>query len=270
MNGIERKIKEIKEQKIGNSTKKCLVVEGTDDVRSLELLLSKLNQNWNEAWVLAGADKKSNVIKILEMEPDWLGIVDRDEWDEEKITQLQGTMNNLIFLPRYCIENYLIVPDELWKALPEKQKLKIPGGQLELERLIISELDKWVQHGVLWSVINPLWEGLRSLGFKEALLNVDIATNHLEIRKVLSQWHDFLNPDEIWDRYQTKIIEVSTKSNSEKLKLHVHGKLFYQQVVNTVLNQLVGQKSADDRQFDIIRTLPAIDDLAPVVVCMGL
>lgn len=270
MNGIEKKIKEIKEQKIGNSTRKCLVVEGTDDVRSLELLLSKLNQNWNEAWVLAGADKKSNVIKILEKEPDWLGIVDRDEWDEEKIMQLQGTMSNLIFLPRYCIENYLVVPEELWLALPEKQKSKIPGGQPELERLIISELDKWVQHGVLWSVINPLWEGLRSLGFKEALLDVNIAMDHSEIQRVLSEWHDFLNPDEIWARYQTKLTQVNTISNNEKLKLHVHGKLFYQQVVNTVLNQLLGQKSADDRQFAIIRTLPAVNDLAPVVASMGL
>lgn len=270
MKGIERKIREIKEQKIGNSQKKVLVVEGSDDVRSFEMMLSKMNSSWSNSWAIAQAGNKSTVIEILGREPGWLGIVDRDEWDEEKISQLINEKSNLLFLPRYCIENYLIVPSELWAALPEKQKAKIPNGLEQLENLILFEKDKWVRHGVLWSVINPLWEGLRSLGFKEALLDVAVVTNDVEIQRILGDWHAFLNPNHIWHRYQQRLADVHQKSDEEKLRIYVHGKRFYEQVVNPVLNQLLGQKAADERQFSIIRTLPTVTDLTLLVDKMGL
>ena len=38
MKGIEKKIREIKEQKIGNSGRQVLVVEGSDDVEAFELM----------------------------------------------------------------------------------------------------------------------------------------------------------------------------------------------------------------------------------------
>lgn len=270
MKGIDKKIQEIKEQKVGNSQKRVLLVEGSDDLRSFELLLSKIDPSWSISWALAPAGKKSAVIEMLTKEPDWLGIVDRDEWDEEKIAQLTTEKSNLLFLPRYCIENYLIVPSELWDALPDKQKAKVPEGLARLENLIFLDKDKWVQHGVLWSVINPLWEGLRSLGFKEALLDIAVVTNDAEIRRILGDWHAFLNPDDIWQRYQQKLADVNTKPDEEKLRRYVHGKYFYEQVVNPVLNQLLGQKSADERQFSILRTLPTVTDLNLLVNKMGL
>lgn len=259
--GIDKTIKNIKEQKIGNTQKKVLLVEGSDDVSSLDLLLPKVAEQWGEKWVLAEAGNKSAVLEIIKREPSWLGLVDRDEWGDDKISQLEQEQNNICFLPRYCIENYLIVPSELWQALPDKQKAKIDGGYDQFNASLLNDLAKWVKHGVLWSVVNPLWEGLRSLGFKEALLRADIAGDETEIKKILGEWHEFLNPDQIWSRYQTKLQEVEAKPSDDQLKFYVHGKQFYEQVVNTVLNRLLGQKSAQDRQFSIIRTLPAIDDL---------
>lgn len=270
MKGIDKKIRDIKEQKIGNSQKKALIVEGIDDVRSFELFLSKNAPDWSSQWVLAEAGNKSAVLKMLEKESDWLGVIDRDEWDEEKIVQLGDEKGNLSFLPRYCIENYLIIPSELWAALPTKQKAKIQNGEEDLSARVLNDFEKWVKHGVLWSVINPLWEGLRSLGFKEALLEVDIATNDAEIQRILGDWHDFLNPDQIWQLYLSKLQEVEEKTVEEKLKLHVHGKYFYQQVVNPALNELLGQKSAEERQFAILRTLPVTTDLNPLFRKMGL
>ncbi|MET4162894.1 hypothetical protein ABIE61_002755 [Marinobacterium sp. MBR-111] len=265
MKGIDKKIREIKEQKVGNSNRRVLVVEGADDVQAFELMLAKLAPDWNTNWVLAHAGKKAAVLEIIQREPSWIGVVDRDEWDSEKIAQLEVEQLNLCILPRYCIENYLIVPSELWDALPPKQQAKIPGGQQELREKILRELDKWVRHGVLWSVVNPLWEGLRSRGFKEALLAVDVATNDEEILRILNDWHSYLTPDEIWSRYQTRLRAVEPKSVEQKLTLHIHGKLFYEQVVNPILNQLLGQKRADDRQFAIMRTLPPTADLIPVL-----
>jgi len=270
MKGIEKKIREIKEQKVGNSDRRVLVVEGNDDVDAFELMLAKVIPDWSRKWVLAQAGKKSAVLEMICREPSWAGIVDRDEWDDEKITQLESEHPNLAILPRYCLENYLIVPSELWEALPPKQKSKIPGGKQELTDRILGNLDQWVRHGVLWSVVNPLWEGLRSLGFKEKLLQVDIVENDAEIKQILIDWHQFLNPDDIWARYMDRFTGVSEKPIDEKLKLHVHGKEFYKNVVNPALNDLLGQKKAEERQFSIVRTLPEIDDLKPVLEKLGL
>ncbi len=269
MKGLDKKIREIKQQKIGNSQRRALIVEGSDDVRTFEVLLEKLEPNWSSQWVLAEAGKKSAVLEILAQEPTWIGVVDRDEWDEEKITQLVQERANIWFLPRYCIENYLIIPAELWAALPEKQQAKIVGGFNQFNAAIQRELDQWVKHGVLWSVINPLWEGLRSLGFKEALLNVAIAEDNDQIQSILADWHSFLDPHAIWQRYQAKLADVIAKDMDEKLKRHVHGKLFYEGVISPVLNGFLGQKSADDRQLSIIRTLPIMTDLGPLLQKMG-
>lgn len=123
---------------------------------------------------------------------------------------------------------------------------------------------------MLWSVINPLWEGLRSLGFKESLLNVDIVENNDEIQRILRNWHAFLNPDTIWESYQERLSAIEAKTTDEKLKLHVHGKYFYEKVISPTLNSLLGQKSSDERQFSIIRTLPVMTELHPLIIKMGL
>lgn len=247
-----------------------LLVEGDDDVRSLELMLTRLTTadmqyDWSQDWVLAAAGSKTAVIEILRHEQNWLGVVDRDEWDADKIRQLTSEVSNLCFLPRFCIENYLILPDELWQALPEKQKAKIELGKDALQQEILRDLDRWVKHGVLWSVVNPLWEGLRSRGFKERLLQVDAVNDERVIRDTLQEWHDFLNPDDIWQRYQLRLADVQKTSDREKLTLHIHGKKFYQGVVDPALNRLLGTKKRQDRQFSIVRTLPVMSDLQPIL-----
>ena len=83
-------------------------------------------------------------------------------------------------------------------------------------------------------------------------------------------WHQFLNPNDIWDRYLNRLNVVAEKSDDEKLTLHVHGKEFYKTVVNPALNQLLGQKNAEERQFSIIRTLPQAEDLRPILDKLGL
>ena len=257
-------IKDIEEQKVGNRGKRVLLVEGSDDVQAISAFLNKRKPEWERNWIVAEAKGKTNVLEILKQKPDWLGIVDRDDWSEERIAEhcshrLQGN-SNLWVLPRFCIENYLIVPAELWAAFPPKQQVKVNGGLPELETKITSELGKWVAHGVLWSVVNPLWEGLRSLGFKEKLLDPGIIQDEEKIRKTLEEWHDFLDPDQIWEQYATKLDEVTPLDPNEKLKLWVHGKMFYKQVINLLLDQLLGQKSAQDRKKAIFRTLPVPED----------
>ncbi len=256
MASISEIIKRIEEQKIGNRPKQVLLVEGSDDVQAVSAFLDKGKPDWENNWIVAEAQSKKNVLAILQKKTGWLGIVDRDEWTAEIISDRLQEHPNLWVLPRFCIENYMIVPDELWEAFPSKQREKVADGLSGLENGIITDLDKWVAHGVLWKIVNPLWEGLRSLGFKEKLLDPEIALDERKIRETFEEWHDFLEPDQLWKDFQARLDEVSMLDIQEKLKHWVHGKMFYKKVINPLLDKLLGLKSAQNRKKSIFRTLP--------------
>jgi hypothetical protein len=123
---------------------------------------------------------------------------------------------------------------------------------------------------VLWSVINPLWEGLREMGFKGALLDPAIATNDDQIKNKLAEWHEYLEPGQIWQEYQQALAIATQKNADEQLMYCVHGKFFFAQIGTPVLNQHFIQASADKHQQEIFKTLPIPADLDPLWQKMGL
>lgn len=261
----------IKQQYVGATGKRVLLVEGDDDVLAFRAWLGKMDATWENRWVVASAGKKSNVLDLLEREPDWIGVVDRDEWTTQIITEMQQTRANLWVLPRFCLENYLCDPDELWAMLPTGQQQKIQGGVQELSSVITAALPQWRQHGALWQVVNPLWEGLRALGFKERLLNIQQAGNEQAIRQTLNDWHQFLEPDAIWAGYQARMIEVAGWAVGRQLQSGVHGKQFFPSVVNTALTQLLGEQAkASERQNRLLQNAQPPVDLLPLWQKMGL
>ncbi len=262
-NGAEKRRREIRETKIENTEKKVLLVEGEDDVEVYSKLLNRKFSKWEDKWIVAHANGKQKVIDILSKEPTWLGLIDRDEWSEERILQEQNALpnNNLLVLPRFCMENYLICPNELWEALPENQKAKITGGFPQLQVKILINKDKWVRHAVLWSIINPLWEGIKALGFKSVLLDFNNAQNDTKIQKTLNDWHNFLEPQTIFTQFQDRLSEVMAKDETEQLRQWVHGKKFYNEHIHQVLNQFLGQENAEMRRKKILQTCPLPNDL---------
>ena len=272
MSKIAATIQRIKEERVGQTGKRLLLVEGSDDVTAFSIFLEKKrgNQQWEQQWLLHPAGNKKILLEMLAAEPGWTGLVDRDEWSDDAIALKQQELPNLVILPRFCLESYLIDPDELWEAFPQVQKDKISGGVERLRAAILHEKAKWLRHGVLWSVINPLWSGLRALGFKEALLDVDKAQDDTVIQTILNEWHQFLEPQQIFEAFQTLHATVNTKEVSEQLHRWIHGKLFYQSVVHPALDQLLGQKAAEERRLKIFRTRTLPDDLAPLWAMLGL
>ena len=262
-------IRKIEEEKIGTSKKRVLMVEGADDNQAISSFLDKEKPGWENNWIVGDANGKSNVLEITTKRSEWLCVVDRDEWSADVIAERLRGNQNLWVLPRFCIDNYLIVPSELWAAFPAKQKDKVTGGLTELENLITADLDKWVAHGVLWSVINPLWEGLHNLGFKDDLLDPAIALDEQKIKETLRRWHNFLEPDQLWEKFQIKLDKVSPLDNEDKLKLWVHGKKFYEQVIDRLLDSLLGQKSAKNRKKSIFRHSPVPNDFTELFEKMG-
>ena len=61
----------------------------------------------------------------MSKEPDWLGLW-REMSGMREGAQLTTEKSN--DSKKIEIENYLIVPSELWDALPDKQKAKVPEG----------------------------------------------------------------------------------------------------------------------------------------------
>ena len=265
MKGWDKKRQEIKEKWICNTGKRALLVEGADDKSFFRILLSrKLGAKWERYWVLADAGGKNIVTDILAREPLWLGIVDRDEWREEVIDEKQAELNNLFVLPRFCIESYAIEPVELWQALTEKKRQKIAGGFEALKSEILENKDQWLRHGVLRSVINPLWSGLRSLGFKEKLLDFTAAQNDDIIKNILQEWHSYLDPDAILKEFDEKLQNIQQLSQQEQFAKWLHGKQFFYERIHPVLNRYLGQNDAKNRLKEIFRTRELPEDLEPL------
>lgn len=270
MKGWQRRQDEIRDEKVGQTGKRVLLVEGQDDVAVYGILLNRrFGAAWEKDWALAAAGNKGFVLDILVEESTWLGLVDRDEWSQDLIAQKQAELPNLLLLPRFCIESYLIDPDELWVAFPSNQRAKITGGLTKLRNQVLVDKDKWVRHGVLWSVINPLWSGLRGLGFKEMLLDIDTAQDDDKIKETLRAWHDYLDPQRIFTTFQSLLDDVMQRSEAEQLRLWVHGKEFYRSHVHQVLNRHLGQANVEDRMRDLFKTIQP-DDLEPIWRKMGL
>lgn len=238
-------------------------MEGTDDRALLESLLNrKAPSQWEARWTIGVAEKKAHVLKILAKEPNWIGLVDRDEWTDNAVIQATASHSNLRVLPRFCMENYLIEPDEIWAALPSNKQAKLGNKEEEFKDALASKLSEWLRHGVLWHTINPLWEGLRSLGFKEDLLKLTAAQDDELIKNKLEEWHAYLKPDDIMQQFQTSLTHAQAASSEEQYRKWIHGKHYFREQIVPTLNTYLDKRSANEWLKDLRRTLPLPADLS--------
>jgi len=104
-------------------------------------------------------------------------------------------------------------------------------------------------------------DGLIAHGFQNALLDFKNAQDDTQIRDILRKWHIFLNPDDIFNKFQGKLELVSTISFLEQIHLWIDGKTFFTSHVHEVLNRLLGQVSENERKKQIFNGLTLPDDL---------
>lgn len=263
-------IEVIKTQKIGNTGKRVLLVEGMSDKDIFSTFLGRKFPLWEQSWIIEVAGNKKQVLEGLAAEATWIGVVDKDEWSVDVITQRLAGTPNLFVLPRFCIESYLIDATELWQAFPEKQKSKIPGGLEQLTNAFKVDKDKWLRHAALWHVINPLWTKLRALGFKDGVLKTSNVPNDTELSAKLVEWHDAINAQIILSQINQKITELGQISDFEFNTAWLYSKDFYPNVVHVTLDNLLGQMNLKDRRTAIARHLPVPQDLDSLWMKMGL
>ncbi len=231
-------------------------------------MLDRFCPGWERQWCLGVAGNKRQLTEMLEREQDWLGLVDRDEWDEATVRQRLDAQPNLRVLPRFCLENYLCDPSELWQSLPPAKQSRVEGGRDGLAELLKRDLDPYVRHGVLWKTITPLWTGLRARGFKEVLASEDSLEASQDddlIRRKLDEWHQLLDPCQIFAEFQRTLKQAASQPEHVKFTRLVHGKLFWRTRVHPMLNDLLGQASAAERKNDLFSTLPRATDLEPIL-----
>lgn len=267
------KIRQLREEKIGATNKRLLLLEGNDDINAFEIFLNKKNLNWNQHWVLAAAGNKKHALVMADLAPDWLVLVDRDEWSVEEVAQRRAECQNLLILPRFCLENYLLNPDEIWSALPpgQQQKLHASGmDQAKFAAQLLVELQAWQRHAALWQVINPLWSGLRARGFQDGLLRTNQFPDDQELQATLLDWHNLIDHDRIWREIQNAMQLMAALDLQTFLHCHLYGKKFFPQVVVPYLNTLLGQKQEAQWRIALLKSMPLPSDLAEVWLKMAL
>lgn len=223
--------------------KPVLLVEGTVDERVLTYFLTQVSSGWESSFMMLSAGSKKKVIKgIKNYHPEWVGIVDSDGWSIDDIQTELREVHRVRTLPRFCLDNYFCVADELWDALPSIQKEAIDNDLNRLTIPILSSLLNWVAHGAMWRVMRKRYNQLLYKSGFPAKLDREPVTDRAEIRQILESWHAQLDPDLILGEYDRELAAAQTLSAEEQLKIYVHGKKFFKRVVVRTLNDLFKQQ----------------------------
>lgn len=270
MSRLDERIAQIKTELVGATDVKVLLVEGTDDVDAMRIFLDRKFSGWEKAWHIQPAGGKRQVLDMLRKESNWLGLVDRDEWSVADVARHAGNHANLLVLPRFCLESYLIDPTELWQAFPEKQRQKIAGGLPQLHAEIFQNKAEWLRHAALWHVIRPLWRNLRDMGFPDDVLPTPPVPSDEALLAKLTEWHTALDAAVILSKVKELEVSLAVEPDASLCAQWIYSKKFYPEVVHRTLDMLLGQKPAKDRRISILRTLPIPADLGPLWQRMGL
>ena len=244
--------------------KKVLVVEGPTDIQMLNLMLDKpefKRENPMSRWILGAAGGKSQVLKCLERQSDWHGLVDRDAWTEEEIRRAIQRYPNLHLLPRFCLENFLIDPAEIYPALKDLHLLPPGCSERTLASKIEAALPHAIAHGALWRVIQPLYDGLMARGFNGVLLDFEREFERREIYEQIDEWHRYLSPAPLMDNYELRLKEGRALSKEQALRTWIHGKSFWRHVVLPALENPERRVSPERMLRLILRAMTLPEDL---------
>ncbi len=244
-------------------SRRIIFVEGPDDELFYSSVFDRVfGENWPSAYYLIHAGGKANVIKHTSRHTDALGVVDRDELSIDEIASYSTA--RIAVLPRFCVENYFVDPNDIWNSLPNNIQSK--GDQVQMFFGFDTALSAWVRHGVLWTVINPLWSGIKALGFKDALIqDVNAIQDDAAIEAKLSEWWSFLNPEPIMMEFKKRLANAAVASTTEQYQLHIHGKKYFEQVIAPFLNKKFGQKSESDWKKELLKSFEPPEDIKALV-----
>jgi hypothetical protein len=260
---------------MGNRSLRVLIVEGQDDKDFIESLLTTRNPGqWESSWIVGEAAGKSAVLKILRDQPTWFALIDKDEWTNAEVNEQENAFPGRLFvMPRFCMENYHVVPHELWAQLEPARQQAVAGGFAAFEAAILQPLNMWVKHGALWHAANPLQSSLQALGFKTDLLDFNLANaGDAAIEAKLKDWHDHLEPGRVMQLYKSYLATAQAAPIEEQLKVWVHGKRFFRTHVKDTVARLTASPTvaAETALANLQSKMPLPVDLQNIWAALGL
>lgn len=217
-----------------------VLVEGVDDIALYAHFFDQHAPGWDRRFIIKAAGGKRPLWAALTSHrPGWIGIVDHDEWDSDRIAEAVAMSQRLNALPRFSIESYFCHPDDLWAAIPPVRRAQLPDRRL-FDQPIYDQLTAWVRHGALWRVLRSLY---RQTDFPEELergpVPVDDDLSHdARVQQILADWHQNLVPSRMMAAYHAELQSARQRPADDQIRTYVHGKKFYRQVVVPVLNNL--------------------------------
>lgn len=262
MSGFDDAYRSIREEAAAARNKRVLLVEGKGDVDFLTYMLDKQplrSRGFYSHFVVGPAGGKDNVLRMLEKEPDWLGIVDRDAWNEKTRASQAEKLRNLYFLPRYCIENYLVDVNILEEIFSSERFCAYAGLGRALQD-IRAQIPGAVRHASLWRAVQPLYDELMRLGFNGALLRFDVPSDS-EIYDTLRSWDRLLDAERIYEDYRAFEEQGGMLSEREALRVWVHGKVFWRKSVAPALQEALDGIGEEHLQRLIYRAMPLPEDV---------
>lgn len=247
--------------------KPLILVEGDEDASLYDRLLTLLDPDWRNHFEIEPVGGKTRVFQGCRRVAAWRGLVDRDEWAEDRLNDSLRQTPNVQVLPRFTAQNYWIDPDDLWGLIPASVRASYSGVQAQLRADIEAQRADWTAHGAMWRVMLRRQVGLGDLRFPRELMDAPV-TDEGEITAILTRWHDHFKPEDIMAEYRVERDAVLARAQSEQYAQVIHGKRFFRQVVTLAMNRAFGtpSKTATEWAADLtasITTVPA--DLKPVL-----
>lgn len=234
---------------INKSVKRGLrpvLVEGDDDKIVVEHLLEAVAPlEWEERVVVGAAGDRTKVLRRLEANPDWYGLIDRDVWDDTQVVAVKQRLQNLEVTSGWCIENHLCLPAEVESAL------SLTAGSIETD--ISRTLDGWVCHGAIWWTLQRMRDyfasALPSSEFGHPMKDpCDPIRDEAALRSRLEVLRESLGAMEIESvigRIHDRLQAVNALPPQDRLERGIHGKLFFREAVARALSQAVRQQDAN-------------------------
>lgn len=221
---LEGRLKKKCDEAQATPGKTVVVVEGTGDIAFLNQMLDKppmRKRNVFARFVLLDAGGKDAVLKILADRPHFRAIVDRDTWSDAACEKNLRKYPSLHILPRYCIENFIICPEELNAALPNFEEA---AGEIALE------IPNAIRHGCFWRSAQPLYQELTERGFNRALMKYPPPDDG-QMRAMVRSWQELLSVENIQSALEEALQGVNNQDPDHLLRAFCHGKVFFQSVV---------------------------------------
>lgn len=240
-----------------------LLVEGEEDVQVFRYFLTQHSPGWETRFYIAAAGAKRLVVRgVTKYHPDWIGIIDQDEWNPDDIAAIASTTNRIRVLPRFCIESYFCWPWEFWDALPENQRQRLNNDLNEIHQPVFEVLGEWVAHGAMWRIIQKLKQHPGLLRKLES----EPVTDEVKIREILENWRNQLVPETVLERYHQELDRGLALNVYDQMTNYVHGKKFFNKVIVQVLDQkLSGKGKGDWMQKFFDGNMQAPDDMKAIL-----